>query len=396
MKVAVVGGGFTGLSAAYELTKHGAAVTLFEAGPVLGGLAYGFKAPGWDWSLENSYHHWFTNDRSVLTVIRELRLEKKLIIKRPITANLYNGKPYQLDSPVHLLRFPGIPMIDKLRTAALLVFLKLNPFWKPLENITAEQLLTSIGGRRSYGILWEPLLTGKFGSFAPKIQAAWFWARIKKRTPQLMYMEGGFQTLITALEKTIKKQGGKIYVHKKTPSMKNIDGFDTTLFTGPTPHSPIPHLWAQTLILETQEPILKDIYWLNITDRTFPFLAAVAHTNFMDKKYYGNHHLTYFGNYLPEGHRYLSMDKEKVLKEFMPFIHRLNPNTKYEIRNTYLFTAPFAQPVHEIRYSQRAPKLITGIPNVFLANMDSIVPWDRGVNYAVELGIRAAKQILTQ
>ncbi|MCX6794179.1 MAG: FAD-dependent oxidoreductase [Candidatus Gottesmanbacteria bacterium] len=396
MNVAIIGGGFTGLSAAYELTKRGHEVTLFERDKVLGGLAYGFNPPagGWDWSLEYSYHHWFTNDRTVLGLIKELGLKDKLIIRRPVTANLYNGKPYQLDSPIHLLLFPGLSMIDKLRTAAILAFLKLNPFWKPLENITAEHFLCSLGGKRAYKVLWEPLLVGKFGDLAPCVQAAWFWARIKKRTPNLMYMEGGFHTLITALEKTIKKQGGKIYTNTRA-AVKELSGFDKILLTIPQAQTPpIPHLWAQTLILETKEPILKDVYWLNITDRSFPFLAAVAHTNFMDKKHYGGHHLTYFGNYLPQGHPYLSMTKEQLLKKFMPFIKRLCPTMNYElITNNFLSVGPFAQPVHELHYSQRVPKLETPISNVYLANMDSIVPWDRGVNYAIELGKKAAKTI---
>lgn len=403
MKVAVVGGGFTGIAAAYELTKHGHGVTLFESAPALGGLAYGFKKPDWTWYLENSYHHWFTGDRAVLKLIKKLGLTQKLIIARPVTASLYKGTPYQLDSPMNLLTFPGLSAPDKLRTAALLGLLKLTPFWKPLENITAEHLLTSIGGNRAYKVLWEPLLVGKFGTFAPTIQAAWFWARIKKRTPRLAYMEGGFRTLIAALEKTIKKQGGIIRTNTSVSSMKDLSGFDKILFTVPGPVAqkilprlritPIPHLTAQTVILETDHPVLKDIYWLNITDRSFPFLAAVAHTNFMDKAHYGGHHITYFGNYLPEGHPYLSLTKDRLLKEFLPYINRLSPHVPVKILDSFLFVGPYAQPVHQLRYSSRIPQLETRIQNVYLANMDSIVPWDRGTNYAIELGQKAADVI---
>jgi protoporphyrinogen oxidase len=398
MKIAIIGGGFTGLAAAYTLTKNGHHVTVYEAGPMLGGLAYGFKEKNWDWSLEYAYHHWFTNDRAIMELTHELGLTDKLLIRRPVTASLYKGKSYPLDSPLNLFLFPGLSVIDKFRTAALLAYLKINPFWKPLENITAEHLLTSIGGIRSYQVLWEPLLTGKFDTYADKVSAAWFWARIKKRTPSLAYMKGGFRTLIDTLAGTIKKQGGKIFLNNKLTALPH--GFDRILVTVPTPIAQklipnltaphVNHLWAQTLILETKEPILRDIYWLNVTDRTHPFLAVVAHTNFMEKKNYGNHHLTYFGNYLPQGHKYLSMTKEKLLKEFLPYIKRLSYNSKFVIYKSYLFTGPFAQPVHELHYSQKVPPFHTPDPSVFLANMDSVVPWDRGTNYAVELGIRAA------
>lgn len=79
----------------------------------------------------------------------------------------------------------------------------------------------------------------------------------------------------------------------------------------------------------------------------------------------------------------------------MPFIKRLYPSMNYElITNYFLFVGPFAQPVHELHYSQKIPKFETPVPNVYLANMDSIVPWDRGTNYAVELGMRAAREMM--
>lgn len=398
MKIAIIGGGFTGLTAAYELGKLGHQVTVFEKEKTLGGLANGFREPNWDWHLEMAYHHLFTNDTAILHLIKELNLTDKLIIKLPVTATLWNGVPYPLDSPLHLLRFPGMPLVDRIRTGILLATLKINPFWRPLESITAKQLFLTIGGKRAWKAIWEPLMIGKFGNYADSIAASWLWARIKKRTPKLCYIKGGFHTLISALKLAIIQRGGTIKKNCffdcdrifKSNSFSHTP-FDRILFTIPVPTA-IPHLHAQTLILETKEPVLKDAYWLNITDRSFPFLAVVAHTNMIDKKYYGGHHLTYIGNYLPDGHPYLSMTKEQLLEKFMPFLKRI-ANRQLRIINSYLFIGKYAQPVHELHYSDRAPKLKTPIPGIFLANMDSIYPWDRGTNYAVELGMKAAKTI---
>jgi protoporphyrinogen oxidase len=416
MRIAIIGGGFTGLTAAYELTKHGHHVTLFERDTHLGGLAYGFKEKNWNWHLEAAYHHLFTNDHAILGLISELGLADKIIIKRPITANLYKGKTYQFDSPAHLLGFPHLSLIDKLRTGVIVAFCKLYPFWQTLEGFTAQQFFTKIGGMRAWNIIWEPLMAGKFGALEKTIAASWLWARIHKRTPKLAYIEGGFQTLVTTLEKTIKKQGGIIKTGITVPSIQTSpkitighQTFDRVLLTTPTPIAyklipeianpaalTIPHLHAQVIILETTTPILQDTYWLSVTDRSYPFLAVVAHTNFMNPAYYGGKHLTYIGNYLPPAHPFLAMDKETLLKHFMPSIQKISPTFKKSmISKSFLFVGPFAQPVHQLHYSQKAPTLHTALPHVYLANMDSIFPWDRGTNYAVELGRRVASVILS-
>ena len=52
MRIAIVGAGFTGLSAAYKLTKLGYKVFVFEKEEFPGGLAGGYKEPNWNWTLE--------------------------------------------------------------------------------------------------------------------------------------------------------------------------------------------------------------------------------------------------------------------------------------------------------------------------------------------------------
>lgn len=418
MKIAIVGGGFTGLTAAYYLSKSGHKVTIFEKDSQLGGLAVGWQKPGWDWSLERAYHHWFTNDKAAYALMRDLGKTAEIIVKRPTTATLYRGKMYPLDSVISLLKFPGLTPSDRLRTGLMLAFFKLNPFWQPLEKITAARLILALGGRAGWKTIWEPLLRGKFGPYADQVAASWFWARIKKRTPALAYPIGGFQALINTLDAAIRRQNGKILLNYQLVSLDQLTQFDKIIFTIPTPIiakiapklaselSPslnIPHLHAQVLILETEQPILEKIYWLNVTDTSFPFLAVVAHTNYMDPIHYGGRHINYIGNYLPPDHPYLRLNKDQLLQKFLPYLKKLSRTKKFNLKTTdsHLFTAPFAQPVHKLNYSTRAPKPNTNyeLPNanqpqrIYIANMDSVFPWDRGTNYAIELGQKAAKLI---
>jgi hypothetical protein len=58
-----------------------------------------------------------------------------------------------------------------------------------------------------------------------------------------------------------------------------------------------------------------------------------------------------------------------------------------------MFTERYAQPVPTLHHSRNIPSLRTSIPGVWLANMSQVYPWDRGTNYAVELGRRVAREV---
>ena len=83
---ALIGAGAGGLAAAHDLARAGHHVVQYEAGDQVGGLAAGFKEPGWDWSLEKYYHHWFASDRAILGLIAELGWSDRLLFPWPITA----------------------------------------------------------------------------------------------------------------------------------------------------------------------------------------------------------------------------------------------------------------------------------------------------------------------
>ena len=98
MKIAILGAGFTGLTAALRLSQKGHEVTVFEKEDVPGGLASGFKGEKWNWYLEKAYHHFFTNDKFALDLAREVNQE--ILIQRPLTAIYYNPESEYCSSEV--------------------------------------------------------------------------------------------------------------------------------------------------------------------------------------------------------------------------------------------------------------------------------------------------------
>lgn len=426
MRIGIIGAGFTGLAAGYYLSKKGHSVTIFEKDKKPGGLAIGYSEEGWDWTLESHYHHWFTNDKSVLDLAKEIN--HKVIIKRPITSSFVEGSIYQLDSPISLIKFPKLNIFLRVRMGLSLALLKYNPAWKPMENFLAENYLKKAMGNTAYKKIWEPLMVNKLGKYAKVVSLAWFWARIYKRTSSLAYPEGGFLNFAFHLEKEIKNNGGKFYYNTEVKNLSSkaapqvifsiadkqpkTEKFDKVIVTLPlslfikiAPSLPIQYvekakkfvnIGAMNLVLRLRKPFLKDgSYWLNMCDIKSPILAVVEHTNFMDKKHYNNEHLLYLGNYMEIADKRFSMSKENLLKLYDPWLKKINPNYQRFIISSQLFHAPFAQPIITTKYSKKIPTTVTPLKNVFLANIQQVYPWDRGTNYAVELG-KEISRIISQ
>jgi len=416
LKIGIIGAGFAGLTAAYELTKRGHEVTLYEKDAVVGGLSSGFRDERWEWSLERFYHHWFASDAEVISLITELGLKDRLFFPRPTTSLWYRGKAYPFDNYLRAALFPHLSLIDKFRAAPVAVYLRLTRNWRPLEKYTAHEWLTRWLGRQAYQVLWEPLLTGKMGDYYQEVNMAWFWARLYKRSPSLGYFVGGFQALADALLERVGAQGGTIHlntpVYEVRPAaegrlrLQTAEGetvFDRVVATvSPrlmlrlAPDLPAHYqaqllelrsLGALALILALDRPLTQGHYWINLPKAEFPFLALVEHTNYIDPAHYGGDHLVYLGDYPPPGHEYFHLNKEELLERFLPHLPRFNPDfSPTWVRQSWLFREEYAQPVPLLNHSQKIPNLRTPIPGLFWASMSQVYPWDRGTNYAVELG----------
>lgn len=425
MKIAVVGGGFTGLTATLFLSeKH--PVTVFEKENVLGGLASFYSEKEWDWPLEKYFHHFFTSDKEIFKLARDLEIQDKLIIRSPKTSIWLDGSSYRFDNPKSVILFPKLNVLDKFRTATVSFILKINPFWRPLEKIPADIFIRKTMGENALKIIWQPLLSGKFGALAKNIPASWLWTRVNKRSFKLGYIEGGFSFFVSALGGKIKKRNGQILLEKEiTKIEKSGDKF--TLWLGPEKHpekfdkviATLPPSGLQKLVpaLSTEEKsfldslksigvaclilrlkerfLLDQTYWLNINEAGFPFVAVVEHTNFIEPVNYGGNHLVYVGGYYPPDHPFFKMPAGEIYQKFLPYLQKINPafDFKASVLDYKLFSDTYAQPVIPLRYSDCLPRIKTSVPGLFWGSLHHVYPQDRGVNYAIALGKKIANEV---
>lgn len=433
MKFGIIGAGVAGLSAAWELNRAGHEVHVFEAGDRPGGLAAGFQDDGWEWSMEKFYHHWFTSDNHLLTLASEMGVRDKVIFPRPKTSYWIDGDLYRSEMNPSIFSLPISPIsIFRMGLAgAFLKFAVRNGTF--LEQYTAHEWMQLYMGTEAYETFFKPLLIGKFGDRYADVNMAWMWARIFTRSVKLGTYEGGFQRFMEDLAALLVKNGTALHLNapvqhigldadlnptltindsaitfdrvitttspqllvKMTPQLQNTSYGDAAL--------DLESIGAVIVIAALKHQLFTDnTYWLNLPATTpdkfasqFPFLALVEHTNFLSPQHFNGDHLIYMGDYVPSHHRYFKMSEDDLTQRFTSVLPQFNPHYQPDwVRKTWVFRAPYAQPVPTTYQSQRIPDLRTPVPGLFWASMSQVYPYDRGTNFAVEIGRRVARLAL--
>jgi protoporphyrinogen oxidase len=427
--VVVIGAGFAGLAAGWELVRRGVRVTVCEADEEVGGLAGSFEVGGT--RLEKFYHHWFTSDTHVVDLVRELGREDE-VLHRPTRTGMYFAHQFfRLSTPMDVLRFTPLSLAARFRLGLLALRARRVKEWRELENLTAEEWLVRLGGREVYDVVWKPLLEGKFGAAASEISAVWFWNKLKLRGGSrgksgeevLAYYKGGFAALANQLARAICESGGMIRLESPVTGLLVRDGRVEGVQTeqGPvladavlsTPALPIvadlvePHVsleyvnqlrriqyLANICIVLELDRSLSETYWLNVNDPGFPFVGVIEHTNFEPPESYAGRHLVYLSKYLPEGDELYRMQDADVIRFCLEHLTRMFPDLSPDwVLAAHVWRARYSQPIVVRRYSSLIPPVETPLSGLYLSSMAQVYPEDRGTNYAIREGRSAGRKI---
>lgn len=428
--VVVVGAGFTGLTSGYVLSKMGYKVVVVDADSTSGGLAGTFHFND-DVRLEKFYHHWFNNDAFVPELVKELGLEGDVITLPTNTGMYFNGRHWKLSTPMDLLRFTALPLIDRVRLGLLVFQVRRIKDWRSIEHLSIREWLESLAGKRVYDVVWKPLIESKFSVYADVVNAVWMWKKLvlrgstrnDKGGEELAYFKGGFGRLADAMADAIKANGGEVRLGTKVTGVavegKAITHIETTagdiagkkfLFTPAFPIIAdmlqnaaseewiaklrrIKYLANMCLVLRLNQS-LSSTYWLNVNDPGFPFVGVIEHTNFDTPDNYNGTHIAFLSRYLAKEDPVWAYDDEQYLGFALTHLKRMFPQMERSwVVEHKVWRADYAQPITERNYSQYVPGRTTPFDNAFISTMAQIYPEDRGTNYAIREGREVAHDI---
>lgn len=246
MKVAVVGGGITGLVAAYEAACRGADVELFEAGPRLGGKL--LTSPFMGRPVDEGPDAFLARVPHAVALCRELGLEDSLVAPaegrayvwtrgslRALPEGLVLGVPTDLSAVAR----SGIMSRRGVLRAGLDLVLPRSRFG---DDPSVAEVVTARFGREASERLVEPLLGGihagradrlSMASTAPQLAAGVRSSRsllrgLRGTTPSLdgpvfFSLRGGMEQLVARLVERLHELGVAVRLQSPLSTLPSAD-----------------------------------------------------------------------------------------------------------------------------------------------------------------------------
>lgn len=404
-----------GMSLGYFLTKQGMAVEIYEASPVLGGLA-GPMVLQDGTAVDRFYHAILSSDSHLRNLCVELGIADQLRFRTTKMGFYTDDAIYPMNGIGDFLRFPPLGWLDRGRLGLTVLAAQAVRNWQALESVSIEEWLVHWGGRNAYENLWRPMLRAKFdggdeGGF-DDVPATWIWSRLVRmkstrsganQKEEAGHLIGGYATLMAAMAEAIQAAGGKI--HLNTPVQEvliegsrlrgvRVDGrsvpHETVVCTMQAPVfsrllPAIKESYRRTLeeqaylgivcpLLVLDRP-LTDYWTVNITDETVPFTGIIETTNYVDPSYVGGNHLVYLPKYTAPDSCWLRKSNGEIEEIWLHHLQRMFPHfDPSTIREFRIHRERFVEPLHGLNGYHKIPATATPVVGLYLVTTAQIYP----------------------
>ncbi len=426
---AIVGGGLLGMTLAYELSRRGRQVTLFEAASTLGGLASTWEIGGITW--DRHYHVTLYSDQFLRGILSALDLDRQMCWRKTQTGFYSGGSLHPFTTTIDFARFPVLTPLEKIRLAATILRASRFQRWQELENISVEQWLTQLSGAAVFQKIWRPLLKAKLGDDYQSTSATFIWATMQRmyaarrsglKQEFFGYLPGGYSRMLDAYQSLLERMGVSIRVNarvqnvsccaRKQMSVRLSSGeticFERVIMTAPAPIAAalcpeltdaekaslgsVSYLGIICASALLRKPLSR-FYITNILDETIPFTGLIEMSALVDQAEFGNRHLIYIPRYLRPDHPDFTRSDADLEREMLDGVHRMHPTLDERdvlacklSRVRYVFPRPQCA-------SRDVPPVDMSVTGLHLVNSAHILNGTLNANETVSLAQKEAQRL---
>jgi protoporphyrinogen oxidase len=383
-RVAVVGGGLTGLVVADGLMRLGHLVDLFEGSPRFGGLVSGADLAGG--RVDRFYHAVLPGDRHIIGLARELNIGVRFSPARSAAFHSRGLEP--VSTAGEFARFSLLTPMERARTAALTSYCRMREPGDELDTTPTLPWLRKWVGSGAVAKFWEPLLRSRFGAMADELPARWLFQRTrraadarKRGTEMYGAIDGGYESLVERLAARLLIHGGTIRlscpvesVVPGSPASLYAQGerfdYDVVVLTTPEPSirtmlnraplngAPERSLGVVCLRLALREP-LSPYYAINVADSEAGITSVIEAGHLVDPDDALGHSVTYVPRYVDSRDPILLAPDEHIEADLMAGVQRVFPgfDPVSDVIDSRLARAHFVESVRHVDHPAAGPAL---------------------------------------
>lgn len=407
-RIAVIGGGVTGLFAAYFLNQAGKDVHIFEGGDSLGGSCASLDIDG---KPVDIFYHVLLVQGPLREIVSAADIQEDLFPVATTTAYFRDGQVYPLTTAREMMTFSALSFWERFRLAVSLLVGICYRDGVALEKHRASDWLRKIAGDGAFEKFWLPMMRAKFGPELSEIGATDMWFRINRFVSTAFrrdkdgsfYVRGTLRRLVERVEVMLRARDVQITtgvrvnkLHARTsggPAIEfengDVEHFDEIVSTIPLPFlsqvvpdefadyatdlERISYLNNVCLILKTRVPV-STYYQLAISDDAVPFTAIIGgHCHYPVDEYGG--YITYISRYFVGRPELFEMTEEELLDSYMPFLRMVNPDFSHDdIQQVRLVRGRAIEPLHVRNYSSMIPDFATPMDGIWCLSPAQIYP----------------------